>query len=263
VGSLVSTLVPEEVDIPPGEEYFRCQNFDNPFGRDVAVLETESFMTQGSHHLFVFQDPSFRQGSMESCSGIEFHSYLHLAQQSQQKFDNPPGVGRFMSRNDGLRIQIHFLNTSNETVRTEIAVTVRAAPAEDVPVHASQIFMNTLNISVPPHQSGSASHQCQMPKDVNVFTADSHMHQHGTHFVARGDDGQLLYETAQWAEPPPWNFTPPRKLHAGAFIQVQCDYDNPTDSPLSFGESAATNEMCIFVASYYPAADGEAITCLF
>ena len=39
--------------------------------------------------------------------------------------------------------------------------------------------------------------------------------------------------------------------------------DNQTDQALSFGESAATNEMCIFVGGYYPANDGEAITCLF
>lgn len=33
---------------------------------------------------------------------------------------------------------------------------------------------------------------------------------------------------------------------------MTCDYDNETDQTLTFGESAATNEMCIFVGAYYP-----------
>lgn len=262
-GSIIATLVTDAFDIPPGDEYFRCQNFSNPFGRDVAVLDTESFMTAGSHHMFVFQSPGATDGDLEVCGGLEFGPNLHLAQQSQAHTGYPEGVGRFLSRGDGLRVQIHYLNTSSEPVHAEIAVTIHADPPEEVPVHASQIFINTFGIGVAPYSAGTADSSCSVPHDVNVFSASSHMHRHGVYFRARASDGQLLFETDQWAEPRPWAFSPPRKLAAGSTIQVHCDYQNDTGSTLSFGESAATNEMCIFAGGYYPAADGEAITCLF
>ena len=260
---LVGTFVTDSFDIPPGKEFFRCQNFANPFGRDVAVLRTDSFMTAGSHHMFAFQVGGIEDGALEECSGIEFHGYLHLTQRSQETLTNPPGVGRFLSATEGIRLAVHYLNASEQTVHTEVAFTLRATEPSHVFVLASQIFANTLSISVPPHSAGSSVHSCTVPKDVSVFETGSHMHQHGTHFTARASDGQLLFETNQWAEPEPWRFASPRKLKAGTVIDVDCEYQNTTDQPLSFGESAATNEMCIFIGGYYPAAAGESITCLF
>ncbi|HVU04205.1 MAG TPA: hypothetical protein VHE30_20750 [Polyangiaceae bacterium] len=261
-GSMIATLVTTAFDIPAGQEYFRCQNFENPFGADVALLSTESFMTPGAHHMFVFEAPGATNGELEPCSGLEFSANVHTTQRSQERLTYPPGVGRFLSGATGLRVQIHFLNTSEETVHGEIAVTLRGDPPDLVPIHASQIFINTASISVAPRSQGSAQKDCAIPKDINVFTAASHMHQHGTYYTARSSDGQLLYETNQWAEPVPWTFTPPRKLSAGSTITEHCDYDNDTDYSLGFGESAATNEMCIFTGAYYPAADGESIVCL-
>jgi hypothetical protein len=258
-----ATVVTNAFDIPPGQEFFRCQDFANPFGRDVAVLATESFMTAGSHHMFVFQKPGAQNGDLEPCSGLEFQRYLHLSQRSQQRLAYPPGVGLFFGSGNGLRVQIHYLNVSTESVHTEIAVTIRADDPQAVPVHAGQIFINTLGISVPPFSAGTADQDCTVPHDVNVFMAASHMHQHATHFISRASDGQLIYETNQWAEPAPWVFSPPRKLKAGESIHIHCDYRNDTATPLSFGESAASNEMCILAGSYYPASDGESITCLF
>lgn len=258
-----ATLVTDAFDVPAGEEYFRCQNFANPFGRDIAVLSTESFMTAGSHHMFVFLKPGAEDGSLEECGGLEFSDNIHLSQRSQQRTDYPPGVGRFVSAGQGFRVQIHYLNVSTETVHAEIAATIRGTEPEAVPVHASGIFINTFGINVDPLSNGSADNHCTVPKDVNVFTAASHMHKHGVHFVARDDEGQLLYETNEWAEPEPWLFKPPRQLKAGTSIHIHCDYKNDSSVNLSFGESAASNEMCIFAGSYFPAADGESITCLF
>jgi hypothetical protein len=86
------------------------------------------------------------------------------------------------------------------------------------------------------------------------------------YYSARSSDGQLLYETTEWAEPRPWKYETPRKLKAGSYIEVKCDYENNTASPLTFGESAATNEMCIFVGMYYPWDPGDdlaGLACLF
>jgi hypothetical protein len=40
-------------------------------------------------------------------------------------------------------------------------------------------------------------------------------------------------------------------MNPGDSINWTCTYDNNTGKTLTFGDSAATNEMCIYVARYY------------
>src|SRR4051794_7495019 len=49
------SFVMDSFSVPPGGEYYKCQDFPNTFGRDIAILESHSSMTVGSHHLFVFR----------------------------------------------------------------------------------------------------------------------------------------------------------------------------------------------------------------
>jgi hypothetical protein len=219
-------------------------------------------MTSGSHHMFVFIGGN-EDGPLVACSGLTFGPNLHLTQRSHDSTRFPKGVGRILNATDGIQLQIHYLNASDVAVHTEISATLNATLPENVPTLASGVFINTVSISVPPFSKGTVKNSCTVPKDIEVFEAASHMHQHGVHFTARASDGQLLYDTDQWAEPPPWTFTPPRRLKAGSTIDIQCNYQNTTAVSLSFGESAASNEMCIFSGGYYPALPGENITCLF
>ena len=258
-----ATFVADGFDIPPGGETFRCQDFDNPFGRDVAVISSEAFMTVGSHHMFLFVTTESKHGSLVECNGLSFGPNVHASQQSQSRIDYPKGIGRFVSGGSGFQLMVHYLNSSTDVIHAAVATTLHTTDPANVPILASGIFANTLSIDIPAHSKATVKHSCGIPKDVHLMGASSHMHSHGVHFVARTSDGQLLYETNQWAEPEPWNFDPPRLLRGGSTIDVSCDYDNQTGSALSFGESAATNEMCIFTGLYYPASPGEEIDCLF
>ena len=62
--------------------------------------------------------------------------------------------------------------------------------------------------------------------------------------------GETLYDVASW-EAPPKTFTPARPLTATQHIDFTCTYKNDTSETLTFGESAATNEMCILLGQYY------------
>jgi len=259
--SLSATFVTDSFEIPSGVEVVRCQNFPNPFGEDIAVTRVESYMTSGSHHMFTFitQQGNEPKTELTPCSGLAFGPNLHLAQRSHETTRYPEGVGRFFAAKEGVQLQVHYFNASEDPVKTEVAVTLYGEKPEDVPVKAGQIFINTGSIDIPPFSKGSVTRTCPVGKDLNLFTAGSHMHQNGVYYTARTSDGQLLYETDEWAEPPPWTFATPRKLKGGSFIEVTCQYENHTATPLSFGESAATNEMCIFVGSYYPFEPADAL----
>jgi hypothetical protein len=262
-GRYAVTLVTEEFEVPPGGEAFRCQNFSNPFGRHVAVVESRSVMASGSHHMFVFQGTSFSAGRLQHCGGLEFGGNIHSSQRSEESVVYPDGIGRILFAEEGLRVQAHYLNTTREPITAYVAVTLEAVDPGEVEALAAQVFINTFGISIPPQGPGSAQNSCAVPHEAKLLTASSHMHQFGTYFEARTSDGQLIFETTEWAEPTPWRFDPPLALEAGSQIHIRCEYLNTTDMTLTFGESAATNEMCILSGLYYPAPNGASITCLF
>ena len=57
-------------------------------------------------------------------------------------------------------------------------------------------------------------------------------------------------------EPPTIFYDPPVMLNPGDKISWTCEYNNDTGRTLTFGESADTNEMCIYLARFYSAPDG-------
>lgn len=258
------TLVAERLEVGPGEEVFRCQDFANPFGVDVAMLGSESFMTAGSHHLFLFSGGSGVDSAMTPCSGLEFSPFVHLAQRPEETIRHPEGTGLLHAHGNGLRIAVHYLNTSDAVIHPEIAVTLHVVPPAAVAHLAAHVFTNTISLRLPPRARSVVRYSCALPEDSRIYMATSHMHRRGVNFVARGSDGQLLYTTSDWEEPSPWWFDPPRVLPGGSRVEIECTYDNDIDQSVGFGESAATSEMCIFAGLHYSAGPVAApVTCLF
>src|SRR4029078_11223499 len=92
------TVSSVEFTVQPGEEVFKCQNFRNPRGKDIASLRSEATMSEGSQHLFLFRDPAVTADSnaVENCSGVEFKDYVHLAQRPAVTWTYPPNVARLL-----------------------------------------------------------------------------------------------------------------------------------------------------------------------
>jgi len=78
------------------------------------------------------------------------------------------------------------------------------------------------------------------------------MHQYALEFQA-SSNGNVFYDSKQWNEPPLTLHTPYLQMPAGAQITWQCNYYNPTTSTMGFGDSAVTNDMCIYMGQYFPA----------
>jgi hypothetical protein len=247
--------------VAPGEEAFFCQNFANPFGKNVEVIESESFMTPGSHHMFVFYEPGASDGPVVPCSGLEFKPAVHGAQTPQSKIVYPPGVGRVVDSGNGLRVSAHYLNTGSTTIDAKLTVVFKVVPEGTIEHQAGAMFFNNLAIWVQPNSTATISDTCTLSKDIQLINVVSHMHQYSTHFIATTSGGQKLYETTDWDEPQSNVFDPPLLLEAGTQITYSCEYNNTTSTPLTFGESAKFNEMCILSGTYFPAPNGAAIGC--
>jgi hypothetical protein len=252
-------LLLDTFELGPGDEVYKCQNFENPFGRDVAILQSQSSMSKGSHHLAVFRIDESENGELESCSGLEFSGTLHSAQTLTARTTYPEGVGAFHLGTEGVRLNAHYFNTSEDIVRPKVEVAFDFVDGDAVEYKAAQIYMNDSTLDIPPGR-GTAGGTMAIPEGVGtirVISAQSHMHRRAVGFQSWLDDGTELYDTTTWSEPPVKRFDPEVVVESGQSITWKCDYENETNQHLLFGESADTTEMCVFTGFYYPAPEGK------
>jgi hypothetical protein len=88
--------------------------------------------------------------------------------------------------------------------------------------------------------------------NYQIFASISHMHQYALEFQA-SIDKSVIYDSKQWSEPPLTLHNPYLQVPQKTPITWQCNYYNPTNSVMTFGDSAATAIMCIYMAQYFPA----------
>ncbi len=255
------TITLDEFVVQPGEEVYKCQNFANPFGEDTDIQEFESHMTPGSHHLLLFYKQDAVDGPLEDCSGLEFAPTPYSTQLPDDSVAFPEGVAARLPGENGIRLQSHYLNVSPDPITAQVQVTLHRSEDGTVTDRAGVLFIVQPDIQVGPHSTETVTYDCTVPIDMKVMKASSHMHKHGTAFTSSVGD-ETFYETETWDEPQPAVYDPPMELEAGAPLHFECTFQNDSNDTLTFGESAESNEMCILVASFYPAPENlPTITC--
>jgi len=242
--------------VEPGQEVFKCQNFDNPFaGKDVALSTISSELTKGSHHLHLYNLTEGTSRTIGDCSSGDFHSLLYATGRPSDAMAYPAGMAAKIRGNSGLRVQIHFLNTG--TAPAEAKSTIKFIPVADpstVTKWVASIYLNRIGLSVPPGAGQTVGTSCSIPNNygpIGIVRGVSHMHSRGVHFVAKTSTGTTLVDDTNWDEPPPHVYDPPVMMNPGDSLDWTCTYNNMTGKTLTFGDSAAANEMCIFVGRYY------------
>jgi hypothetical protein len=250
------TLTMDSFTVPAGGEVYRCQNYANPFGGAVAeISEFESHMTAGSHHLLVFYKDGATDSPVEQCSGLEFAATPYSTQLPDDTVQFPAGVAAQVTAKTGFRLQSHYLNTTDKAIDAHVEVTFHLAKPETVTAHAGVLFVVEPKFKILPNSTQVVNHTCKLPYDMNLIKAGSHMHKHGTKFDST-IGGQPVFATATWDEPKPALFSPAMPVKGGDTLDFNCTFVNNSPNTLTFGESAETNEMCIFVSSFYPVPDG-------
>jgi hypothetical protein len=257
-GSRTVTLTMGPFTVPAGTEVFKCQNFANPFGgQDTDIDEYEEQMTEGSHHMFLFFASGATDGPVQDCSagGLTFGPYPFGAQTPTASLQYPAGVGSRIPGSMGFMMNAHFVNVSATPFQATLTVTMHVAAPGSVKQYAGVVFMNNISLVIPPTNTPyDATATCVLPQDMYVLQSTAHMHMRGDSFVAKTAT-ETLYSTQSWSSPVPANYTPPMQLKAGTAVTWTCTYTNDTGAPLTFGESAEINVMCIYMMQFFPLAD--------
>ncbi|MGO9834523.1 MAG: hypothetical protein ACLP1X_09930 [Polyangiaceae bacterium] len=245
--------------VAPGGEVFYCQNFANPWGKQVDIKTYALDMGVGSHHMFAFYASGATDGALAMCpsGGLTFGAFTFSAQSPTATVTYPDTVGATLPSGTGFQMMVHYLNTTSGTLTSSVTLTMWIAKPNVVTNHAGSLFLNQATMTV----AASCTSGCEstssytLTQDVNILTADSHMHKYATNFVATTSTGVTLFTTTQWAEPPPKVYSPPLLIPSGTTITWTCTDVNTTGQELTFGESAETNVMCISSNIFYPVSD--------
>jgi len=244
--------------IPAGGESFKCQTFANPFGGDAEISAFESHMTPGSHHMLLLFEPNAVDGELADCSGFTFGAMPYAAQKPDNMVTYPDGMAAVIKADQGFKLNLHYLNTSTSELTANVKIILHRAKPGTVTTHAGVFFLNNITgVNVAPGETKviTASYKTTIP--MNVLYATAHMHSRSQKMEAT-TGGAMFYTTEpyKWDTAPFQAYAPAQAIPAGSTITWSCTVVNDTGGTLTFGESANTNEMCIFNGQYYPVPDG-------
>jgi hypothetical protein len=252
------TLAMTPFTVSAGGEVYKCQDFANPFGNQAVDVDRYDLqMSEGSHHMLLLYADGADDGPLIDCpqGGLQIGAYTFGAQSPTVTAPYPAGIGAAIPAGMGFTVDAHYLNTTASEITGQVRVTLYVAQPGSVTQQAGVLSYILTTLSVPPTgMPYTVSGSCALAQDVNLLSANSHMHRQATEFVATSG-GMTLFQTDVWSEPTPRTFSPPLALSAGSTIAWSCTYVNDTGAELTFGESALSNAMCNFGASFYPVQD--------
>jgi hypothetical protein len=252
----VVQITTQPFSVPAGGEVFMCQDFANPFGGvDTEVAQMDSDMSPGSHHMILFYQNNATDTNVASCAALQFQTMLFGAQTQHNSMVYPTGVAALVKGTQGFHMQMHYLNATQTPIMAQVTISFTKATPGTITQHAGVFFLNNASgIHVGTGQTQDVTASYSFNKAVNVIFATAHTHVFTNSFTA-SIGGNMIYSTTHWDNAPNQQYAPPLQIANGTMVSWTCNITNTTSGTLTFGESAMTNDMCIFDGQYYPADD--------
>ena len=260
-------------DVAPNfeREFFYYEPLNND--QALFVNRVDMAMRPGSHHLILYDlsddipeilvpDPQVFRDIRDANgnyipSTLMITSHLNFVTGTQwplMTYHYPPGVALRISAGTGFDINAHYVNRSSQVIQGEIYANLHTVDSSQVEHVAERLFMNNLDINLPPQASTTLTKTFVVDERVQIFQLFSHAHEHMTDFRVFIDggprDGELVYIAYDWEHPPILELNPTLTLEAGQGLRLQATYNNDTNSTINFG-FLSSDEMMILFGAYY------------
>lgn len=246
-----------------GEQYV-CYGFDVTVAskRQVIAMAPHLDNTSIIHHVLLFQSDTAVSSTPAACSagGSTAWSLIGGWAPGGKNLILPAEAGFPETGTTHWVMQIHYSNAKDLPGQTDSSgydlCTTDTLRANDAAVFAS----GSVSFSIPPRATLDLDCSYTYPTGypaIHVFSATPHMHLLGTSLstnVLPGGTGTPVSVVNQ----PNWDFQTQlaypanNTINPGDSIVTQCDWNNPGDSAVGFGEYT-TDEMCFSFLAYYPA----------
>lgn len=259
--------------IQPGTEVEHCKFVTVP---DSWVSHDAIEFSSGSHHVLVYQTPYASiptqkdDGTPVDTSGVfdcsdgptNGWSVTKLIGGSQNAGGDsllhfPAGVGIHVG--GVLMINVHYINARDEVLAPVVGIDLYTMEADEVTTEGDILFLYNPFIGIAPNGASRARWTCPIYADITISNAQSHMHARGVGYAAAVDDEAPFYTSDRWEHVPVERYDN-LVVRAGSRLDYYCDYQN-TESRAVYQGPRSTDEMCMLIASYYPA-DPRTAACL-
>jgi hypothetical protein len=238
----------DDFTIDPGSEKYYC--YTAHMDADTAFHSFSIGSYKTVHHMFFAQTLAPEQEGLHECPVLFKTSWLPLftTGKGATRLDLPEGSALKLKKGDQVVMQLHLLNTGPAPLTERVKISANTLDASEVRYNAALYPFGTSVFEVPPKQKSTVTHDCTMDLDMEIFVMFPHMHRLGTEMAFQvGKDAASLADVWRGKYDFDNQQLLPTKisLHAGDYTRVECNYDNPTDQTIHYGESTNT-EMCFF-----------------
>jgi hypothetical protein len=262
------------VEVAPGTEDTQCVVVKLSNATDIKVHQMHNILGPGSHHVIVYRDDmdTVEKPTPYPCqpftgalnpSGMVFP--MMITQRQDDLLTLPDGVAYTLKANQMIRIEMHYINSSDAAIMAQATTEFYAADVASIHDEANILFIGTPDINLPAgstqtvHEFFSPSRASLDLSAAKFFAITGHTHQLGTDMQVstaetNGGAGAVsVYAPTPfvWSEPETTTHKPEFMVPTGGGFDFKCTYHNTTSTNVKFGESA-NDEMCFFWAYYYP-----------
>jgi cytochrome c551/c552 len=250
--------------MPTGtNEQYVCYGFDVTVTskRHVIALAPKIDNSAILHHLLLFQSNQSESPTPTPCAsgGSTSWSLIGGWAPGGKNIILPPEAGFPESGTTHWVLQVHYNNAKGLPSPQDSSGFDMCSTDQLRPNDAGVMAFGSVNFSIPPRSAlnltCTVQYSTSFPK-VHVFSATPHMHLLGkslTTNILPGGSGAPVNVVSQ----PAWDFQTQvaypanNDINPGDSVVTQCDWNNTTDSAVTFGENTE-NEMCFSFLAYYP-----------
>jgi Copper type II ascorbate-dependent monooxygenase, C-terminal domain len=257
------------VRVPPGQENTQCAVLTLDNTAPIKVHQLRNVLGTASHHMIVYRDDaSAEQVVPVDCSpfagtltATAATSPVMITQRQEETLTLPDGVAYSFGVHQKVRIEMHFLNATDQEQMITGVAEFYAAPPEQIRDEADFLFIGSPDIKLDPRSTAQVNAFFTPPPSLagaKFFAITGHTHKYGTEMTvataaARGAPPVSVYAPTPfvWSEPATVMQEPAFEVPPGGGFDFHCGYHNTSNRTVNFGESA-DDEMCFFWAYYYP-----------
>lgn len=246
-----------------------------PFEETIYVNRIEMFMAEGSHHFDLFTIHAvnaFPDRTVINFNTIEAginpavlallsaHSltfnYLATSQEPEQTITFPDGVALPISpAGRTFILNSHYINLNGvDTLFGEAVVNLHTIPEDQVRRKAHAFSDGNMDIFVPPGETRTTTKVWRAPHNLKIVMLTSHMHRHGIRFVIERLNGEVIYESDDWAHPKAIWFDPPLEMTARDGLRYSTTHRNH-DKPNAIRFGLGSEDDMAGILGYYYIAD--------
>ena len=214
-------------DIAAGSDVTYCQYVMAPFDHDMDVLDTSGYQSAYGHHAVAMEytpQPGDVPGSSFACMGTEFSAggavdggakpstslsggaFLGASRSpggGPPPVSLPDGVAIRLSKGGGIMLNLHYLNTGDETIDGDAVLDLKLAEPDPNRRLAAMFINLNMGFALPPAKPTTSTIDCVAQSDVEIIMMTNHMHEFGTSAsttVLRGAGGSTdtLHDDPTW-----------------------------------------------------------------